>query len=132
MEEVAHTPKVQFGESVLRTFAARDFLQAHSTDDQLLAVKPKLSVDARLEQIFQRVDGGWNRESLTLRLVKGFEYFLGLQPIVAEFLSGCDGTRTLAELTGDFAAKVDAPLQQVQKECLDVVRKLIERGFLLC
>ncbi len=132
MEEVAHTPKLQFGESVLRTFAARNFLQAHTTDDQLLGVKPKLSVDARLEQIFQRVDGGWNRESLTLRLVKGFEYFLGLQPIVAEFLSGCDGTRTLAELTGDFATKVDAPLEQVQKECLDVVRKLIERGFLLC
>jgi len=132
IEEVAHTPKAQFGESVIQTFAARDFLQSYTSDAQLLAVRPRLSEAARLEQVFRRTDGGWNRESLTLRLVEGFEYFLGLQPIVAEFLSGCDGNRTLAELIGDFATKVNAPFEQVQKECLDVVRKLIERGFLLC
>jgi hypothetical protein len=67
-----------------------------------------------------------------LRLAKGFNLFLGLQPIVAEFFSGCDGTRTLGELISNFSTKVDAPPEQVQKECLDAVRKLIERGFLLC
>jgi methylase of polypeptide subunit release factors len=132
IEEVDHAPKAQFGESVLQTFTARDFLQSHTSDEQLLGLRPKLSMDARLEQIFQPTEDGWKRESLTLRLVKGFQYFLGLQSIVAEFLSGCDGTRTLAQLIGDFATKVNAPCEQVQKECLDVVRKLIERGFLLC
>lgn len=132
IEEVQHTPKAPFGDLVVRTFAARDFLQSHNSDDRLMEVKPKLSAEARLEQVFQRTEGGWQRDSLTLRLVKGFELFLGLQPIVAEFLSGCDGQRTLGELIRAFASKVDAPLEQVQKECLDVVRKLIERGFLLC
>jgi hypothetical protein len=37
----------------------------------------------------------------------------------------------LGELVANFAAKADAPLAQVQTECLDVVRKLMERGFLL-
>jgi len=132
IEEVDHTPKAQFGEWVLQAFAARDFLQAHTADDQLLDVRPALSVDARLEQVFRRTEGGWSRESLTLRLVKGFGYFLGLQPIVAEFLSSCDGTRTLRELIANFATKANAPFEQVQQECLVVVRKLIERGFLLC
>jgi len=132
MEEVQHTPKAPFGDVVLQTFAARDFLQSYADDEQLLLVKPKLSTDARLEQVFQQTSGGWRPESLTLRVVKGFDLFLGLQPIVAEFLSGCDGTRTLGELIGNFATKVDAPLEQVQKECLDAVRKLIERGFLRC
>ncbi len=131
LEEVQHTPKAPFGDLVLQTFAARDFLQSHSSDDQLLGLKPKLSADVRLEQIFQQAEGGWKPESLTLRFVKGFDLFLGLQPIVAEFLSGCDGTRPLGELIGNFATKADAPLEQVQKECLDVVRKLMERGFLL-
>ena len=131
IEEVKGTPKEPFGDLVLQTFAARDFLASHAADDQLLAVKPRLAPDVRLEQIFQQAEGGWKQESLTLRLAKAFNLFLGLQPIVAEFLSGCDGTRTLQELIANFAAKVDAPHEQVQKECLDAVRKLIERGFLL-
>ncbi len=131
MEEVEHTPKTPCGDLVVQTFAVRDFLLSHSSDDQLLALKPKLSPHARLEHIFQQVEGAWKPESLTLRLVKGFDLFLGLQPIVAEFLVGCDGTRPLSELIGNFATKADAPLEQVQKECLDVVRKLLERGFLL-
>jgi SAM-dependent methyltransferase len=132
LEEVQHTPKAPFGDLVLQTFAMRDFLQSHSSDDQLLGIKPKLSENVRLEQIFQQQEGGWKQESLTLRFVKGFDLFLGLQPIVAEFLSGCDGTRALSELIGNFATKADAPFEQVQKECLDIVRKLMERGFLLC
>jgi hypothetical protein len=132
LEEVQHTPKAPFGDLVLQTFATRDFLQSHSSDDQLLGVKPKLSENVRLEMIYQQAEEGWKRESLILRFVKGFDLFLGLQPIVAEFLSGCDGTRALSELIGNFATKADAPFEQVQKECLDVVRKLIERGFLLC
>jgi SAM-dependent methyltransferase len=130
-EEIEHTPKEPLGDLVLQTFATRDFLQAHNSDEQLLGLKPKLSENVRLEQVFQQAENGWKRESLTLRLVKRFHLFLGLQPIVAEFLSGCDGTRTLAELIGAFATKVDAPPEQVQKECLDAIRKLIERGFLL-
>jgi SAM-dependent methyltransferase len=131
IEEVKGTPKDPFGDLILQTFAARDFLQSHAADDHLLAVKPKLAADVRLEQIFQQAEGGWKQESLTLRLAKAFNLFLGLQPIVAEFLSGCDGTRTLQGLIAAFAAKVDAPHEKVQKECLDAVRKLIERGFLL-
>ncbi len=130
-EEVQDTPKEPLGDLILQTFATRDFLQSHSEDAQLLELKPRLSENVRLEQVFQQVESGWKRESLTLRLAKGFHLFLGLQPIVAEFLSGCDGTRTLRELIGDFTAKVNAPPEQVQKECLEAVRKLIERGFLL-
>jgi SAM-dependent methyltransferase len=131
LEEVQGTPKDPFGELVLQTFATRDVLQSHRSDQQLLGLRPKLSRDVRLEQVFQHVEGGWKPESLTLRLTTGFNSALGLQPLVAEFVRRCDGTRTLDELIGVFATKMDAPLEQVQKECLDAVRKLTEQGFLL-
>ena len=131
IEEVEHTPKAPFGDLVMQTFATRDFLLSHGSDDELLRLKPKLSPDARLEQIFHQAEDGWQRESLTLRLVKGFDLSLGLQPMVAEFLVGCDGNRAMGELVANFSVKAEAPLDQVQKECLDVVRKLMERGFLL-
>ena len=130
-EEVEHSPKEPLGELVLKTFATRDFLQSHGSTEQLLDLKPRFSENVRLEQVFQQSPNGWKQESLTLRLVKGFHLFLGLQPVVAEFLSGCNGTQTLGELIGAFATKVDAPFEQVQKECVDTVRKLVERGFLL-
>jgi len=132
VEEISQIPKKPFGQSVLRTFAARDFLQSHASNDQLLGVMPRLSADARLEQVSKQAERGWKRESLTLRLTEGFEFFVELQPILAEFLSGCNGTRTLAEVIVEFAAKVNAPVEESQRECLKIVRKLIERGFLVC
>ena len=132
IEEVTETPKEPFGESVLLTFAARDFLQSHASDEQMLAVKPRLSPHTRLEQFFQPSDGGWQSSSLNLRLLKGFPFFVGLQPPVAGFLAGCNGTKSVNELIQDFARQVDAPLERVQTECLGILRRLIERGFLLC
>jgi SAM-dependent methyltransferase len=131
MEEVTSTPKQPFGDLVASGFEARDFLQSHTADEQLLGVKPTLSPNAQLEQTFRQDDSGWQPQGLTVRLVKGFEFFFGLQPLVAGFLSGCDGTRTFAELIDAFASKANAPHEQIQKECLAVARKLIERGFLL-
>lgn len=93
---------------------------------------PKLSADARLEQVSKQAERGWKRESLTLRLTQGFEFFVELQPVVAEFLCGCNGSRTVAEVIVEFAANVNAPMEELQRECLKVVRKLIERGFLSC
>jgi methylase of polypeptide subunit release factors len=131
MEEVTETPKDPFGESVLATFAARDFLAAHAADDQLAAIKPRLSPHARLEQFFQPGKGAWQPTSLNLRLTKGLPFFVGLQAPVAGFLGGCDGNHTVAELVQSFAARVDAPFEKVQSECMGMIRKLMERGFLL-
>jgi len=130
LEEVQGTPREPFGDLVLRAFAMRDFLQSHSADEQLLVLKPKLAADVRLEQVFLQTEGGWKRESLKLRLHKALDPLIGLEPSVAEFLNGCDGQQTLGEVIGTFAAKVDAPPEQVHKECLEAVRRLMERGFL--
>lgn len=130
IEEVPQTPREPFGDAVLQIFAARDFLESHASDEQMQTVKPQLSSHARLEQAFQQADGGWQGGALTLRLAKGFPFSVGVQPLVAEFLAGCDGKHTLAELVDALAGKVNAPPGQVARECLSVVRTLIERGFM--
>ncbi len=132
IEEMSELPNDPFGEYVHLAFSIRDFLQAHASDDQLLSVKPRLAPYCRLEQFFQPGNGQWQPTSLNLRLLRGIPFFLGLQAPVAGFLNGCDGSRTVGEIVQKFAAQVDAPFEQVQKECLGIIRKLIERGFLLC
>jgi hypothetical protein len=129
MKEMTNDP---FGEYVQLAFSARDFLQSHAQDEQMMPVKPRLAPYCRLEQFFEPGEAQWKPTSLNLRLVKGFPFFIGLQAPVAGFLIGCNGNKTISELVGDFAKQVEAPFEQVQTECLAILRKLIERGFLLC
>lgn len=120
-----------FGDSVVRMYANRDFLEANSSDEQMLSAKFKLFQDTQLEQELRPLDNGWQRTSTTLRLKDGLPFSLPVQPLVAEFLGSCDGQRTLGELTGELATKVNANLEQVRRECLAVMRQLVERGFVV-
>jgi len=49
---------------------------------------------------------------------------------VAGFLARCDGNRTLLELAGELAAKVNVPPEQVREQCCNVVRTLASRRIL--
>jgi len=129
MEDVPQTPTEPFGDAIQRRFEARDFLQAHADDEQLLQIKPRLSPISRLEEAFQPVNGKWQLSSASLRLSKGLPCKSAVQPLVAEFLSACSGSRTLAEIIGEFATQADVPSEKVTNECILMVRMLIDRGF---
>ena len=131
IEEVPKTPNGDLGELVLSTFAAHDLLLQMEADDKLLAIKPRLVAHARLEQVCEQAGDRWQAESLTLRLTRGFPFHWNLQPLVAEFLATCDGTRTAEQVVQVFAASANAPLETVRRECLAMIRKLIERGFVV-
>jgi predicted RNA methylase len=131
IEEVPKTPTGDLGELILSTFAAHDLLAAIEEDEKLLAIRPQLATNVRLEQICERAADRWRAESLTLRLITGFPFHLTVQPLVAEFLATCDGVRTAEEAIQAFAVTASAPLETVRQECLGMLRKLIERGFIV-
>lgn len=131
IEEMPHTPKVPFGDSVEWIFTSRDFLQAHADDEQMLPVKPRLSPQARLEHTYEQDGQRWQLSSATLKLVRGFPFSVGLQPLVADFICRFDGSLTVEELVTSFALGLGKTRETVQPECLRVVRKLVESGFLL-
>ena len=130
MEENAQTPKEPFGDYVESLFAARDLL--HDSQDAVLAAKLRLAPHIRLEHVLEHLDGRWQPKSLTLRMGRGLPYSVNVQPLVAEFLSHCDGSRPLSKVVDEFVAKVDAPAERVRQECLDVVSRLLEHAFLQC
>jgi hypothetical protein len=130
IEEVPKTPSGDLGELILSTFAAHDLLRELDADEGLLATRPQLSPQVRLEQICEQRGGAWHAESLTLRLISGFPFHITVQPLVAEFLATCDGTRTAEGAIQELAAAANAPIETVRRECLSMIRKLIERGFM--
>jgi SAM-dependent methyltransferase len=131
IEEIPQTAKGRLGEMIDTTFAAHDLMQQNSGDDQVLALRPKLSPHARLEQVCEQHEGQWRAETLTLRIINGFPFHMEVQPLVAGFLVTCDGTRTAGEAIQGLAASANAPLEKVQGECLAMIRKLIQRGFMI-
>ena len=131
IEEVPKTPNGDLGELILSTFAAHDLLLEMEADDKLLAIRPKLAAHVRLEQVCAQAGDRWHAESVTLRLTQGFPFHWTLQPLVAEFLATCDGTRTAEQAIQEFSISANAPVETVRRECLAMIRKLIERGFVV-
>jgi methylase of polypeptide subunit release factors len=131
IEEVPKTPSGNLGDLILSTFAAHDLLLEMESDDKLLAIKPRLAEHVRLEQVCNQSGNSWHAESLTLRLTSGFPFHWKVQPLVAEFLATCDGTRTAGHAVEALAESANAPVDIVRRECLAMMRKLIERGFVV-
>ncbi len=131
IEEVPKTPNGDLGELILTTFAAHDLLLEMEVDEKLLEIRPRLAPHVRLEQVCEQAGDRWRAESVTLRLTRGFPFHWNLQPLVAEFLATCDGTRTAEQAIQAFAVNADAPIETVRRECLAMIRKLIERGFVV-
>jgi len=131
IEEVPTTPSSgDLGKMILATFAAHDLLREHGSDDEMLAMRPSLTSHVQLEQYCKPADGSWHSEALKLRLTSGFPFQIDVQPMVANFLASCDGSRTLGSVVQDMAARSGAPLEKVQAESMKMVRTLIERGFM--
>jgi methylase of polypeptide subunit release factors len=130
IEEVPPSPSGNLGEMVLGMFAAHDLLRENATDEMLLALSLRLADHVRLEQTCIAADAHWRAEALNLRLTRGFPFHVAVQPLVAEFLVTCDGTRTAGSAIESFAAQLDAPRETVQTECISMIRKLIERGIM--
>jgi SAM-dependent methyltransferase len=131
IEEVPTNPSGNLGELILNTFAAQDWSLQMEDDATLLAIKPKLSPHVRLEQVCEQVGGRWVPKTITMRLTSGFAFQNVLQPFVAEFLATCDGTRTSKEVIDVLAAAANAPSEIVMTECLAMIRKFVERGFMV-
>lgn len=131
MQDIDDAPRKPFGDAIEHRFAARDFLAAHATDEQMLPLKLRISPDARLEQVFEPSEDGWKPTPLNLKLVRGLPSSVGVQPLVAQFLAFLNGSRTLGEAIHALNAKVGEAPELVTKECLEVSRKLVESGFLM-
>jgi len=131
IEEVPPTPTGNLSDLVLSTFAAHDLVRNNSTDEKLLEIHPALAPHVRLDQRCVPVNGHWKAESLVLRLTSGFSFHMDVQPLVADFLVSCDGSRTAREVIEELAKKANVELDRVSTECLNMIRKLIERGFMI-
>ena len=120
-----------FGESVVELFNNQDRLEADRSEEQMMAWRPRLASDTRIDQQLRLVEGEWRPQAMQLTRSGGLPTSLALDPQVADFLRRCDGSRTTGELARDLAVLVKIDPEQVRRQCCAVIRKLVERRLIL-
>jgi hypothetical protein len=111
----------------LQRFAIRD---QSLSDEQLLKSRLQAAEGVQLVRVAEFAKQEW-RQSGKVRMVQTF----GLQVVqeltldVADFIVKMDGSSSLSELVDALAAEAAVPRDQVQAECLSIVRRWLDRGF---
>jgi methylase of polypeptide subunit release factors len=130
LEETPSSIRRPAGDLVDVFFATQDLVR-EAGDGALLDARPRLSPHTRLEQVSAASEQGWLVPSMQLRLSHGLERTCAVDQQVAGFLSHLNGARTLRDLFELLTPQQDVSRQQVQAQCLAVMRQLIRRGFVV-
>jgi len=119
------------GESIVQGFQIRDLLETLPDPQSLLRRKFRVSPHVRLQQSLQPADSAWLLAQQQLQLTAGLPYAGELDPYMADLLVHCDGRSTLEELVREMAASMGQDLPRLTVHCAEILRRLIEQGFLL-
>jgi len=130
MDEGPDRARSPFGDAVLRAFAVGDYLHGAS-DENLLEERLRVSPDIHLVQRCEWSAGEWRVEACQMRFHRELEYIANIDQLVTKLVAGCTGERRLRELIEELAGQTGIPAERLSPACLQLVRGLIERGFLL-
>ncbi len=129
-EEATQDLAMPCGDHLGALFELADFLDACDDAtllDQRLAVAPDVVLDERL----QPTAGGWAVGERRLRQLAGLRNDGELDPGVAAIVAACDGDRTLGAVLTATATSGDLSVAELTETALPIVRRLVERAFLL-
>ena len=119
------------GEDIVLAFGLRDFLENVRDDSKLLDTRLRVSPDIRLERQSVPSEKGWMEVVSRVQLTRGLAYTGNIDSYVADLFMRCDGRQQLRDLLAEMANAIGVSLEQIEPTFCDVVRGLIERGFLL-
>ena len=115
------------GQAILDRFAARD---QPLSDEQLLRTKFQMTEGVQLQQVVEFREQRWHLSpKVHLAQTSGLRLMHDLTPDVADFVSKMDGNAALSELVDAVAREAPVAKEKVQAECLLLVKRLFDRGF---
>ena len=99
--------------------------------DQLGFGKQKLRFQIDYEKSMPlKIGRSTKQEDGSLILANDKDQGFMVNEAIIEFWKGCDGTKTINQLTDQFSAKLGMPRQQVEQEVVQLVQQLLEAELL--
>ena len=117
------------GDDIQQLFDSSEWLQA--SDQKLLQTCFKLHPAVCLDQNLKQVSNSWVIESASLRRREGIPYEGDVDSLTANLLAQCNGQTSYGELLANLAKRNQRAVSDITPVYLDVLRRLLRRGFLL-
>jgi methylase of polypeptide subunit release factors len=114
------------GGHIERIFRAADLLEA---DDDVLALRFRFVDGATIEEELEPRENGWLPRAATLKLGSGLGFTAGLDAMAARVVAAIEPGRSVQECLDAVAAEVDAPSAELRRAGGELVRRLLELGF---
>jgi methylase of polypeptide subunit release factors len=118
-----------FGDAVLRVFETHDILDALSVDG-LLDTRVRLAPGVAFDTGREWSGKEWSSLHFRLRQTKGLCLQANLDSAMAGFVQRCDGSASLRQILNAMAAGLKVDLQAIAPGSLQMIRSMMERGFL--
>lgn len=119
------------GDSMVRGFELQDFLETVQDDSLLLNTRFRVSPDVCLERLAKPSAAGWVDETIRLHISRGLAYSGNIDSYMANVIVKCDGQRQLKDLLAEIANAPGVDLEKIRPIFCQMIRGLVERGFLL-
>ncbi len=117
------------GDQVSERLRALSLMQGRD-EAAILATVFTPSPDLRLTQECRATPEGWAQASATIRMIRGLAYTEEVDTYVAELIAACDGARPLRDAIASTAAALGWSASDVPTETTEIVRQLVDEGFL--
>lgn len=128
-DDAPHDFTSEVGDDIQQLFDSSEWLQA--SDQKLLKTCFKLHPAVCLDQNLKQDSGAWVIESASLRRREGIPYHGEVDSLTANLLPQCDGHTTYGDLLARLAENNRRSVAEITPVYLDVLRRLLRRGFLL-
>jgi hypothetical protein len=119
------------GAAVEQRFLRWDFLRAQRDDTDLLACRLRPAEGLRWEVRHRLAPGGWAEAESRLWFTDGLAFGANADRDAVEFLAGCEEERPLGDHLRGLAAATGQAASDLTPRFLQVVRMLVESGYLL-
>jgi SAM-dependent methyltransferase len=119
------------GDHIVQRFEIQDFLEACKDESTLLNTRLQVSPDVRLERQSKPSPEGWMDETVKIHLIRGLAYSGNIDHFMANVIVKCDGQREVGILLNEIANSLGVDRTKIMPKFCDIVRNLIEKGFLL-
>jgi hypothetical protein len=119
------------GNALAQKFVLTDFLTAHHDDRALLEARVHCAPNVRWEQRSAKKAEKWVLVESRLQITEGLSYTAEVDPLVSEFVVHCNGNRRVRAYLQELATATKQDKNRLTPSFLNVVRRLIELGFLL-
>ena len=119
------------GPQIQNVFAAETLLRSLPEPGALLDVRLRLTEEHEMQQTLTLESGAWQIKNTQLNQRRGFAFLCRIDRMSAEFLSLCDGSRTIRSVIESLAQRFSLDFQRLSEEALPITVRLMRNGYLV-